>query len=68
MTETTEKKRRKTRRNYERELRAIEAYCRSYVEVLEEEPRSTDRYHEGKIIAFQQVLAKIATGGKNGRE
>ncbi len=58
---TTPKRVRRPRRNFERELRELEAYCKAHLEVLSERsgPEREDGYLKGKAVAFQQVIVKM---------
>ena len=55
-----EKRVRKARRNYEKELASLEMYCRVSIETLRDVVASAPSpLAEGKIIAFERVLDKI---------
>lgn len=70
MAEVKEKRTRKPRRNYKKEMAALRLYCEVSIEVLQDplaergRDSAVDAFDSGKVTAFQRVLAKMDGGAK----
>ena len=67
MAEAKEKRVRKPRRNFEKELAALKLYCEVSIETLKDIDKqdtavSQQYIVDGKVAAFERVLAKINGG------
>jgi len=56
-------KRKRTRRNYQKEIAGIESYCSATIDVLQSMP--TTDFGAGQIAFAENILKKL--GGSNGR-
>ena len=65
MAEAKEKRVRKPRRNFEKELAALKLYCEVSIEVLTSvgAAKSEATAERAQIETFERVLAKINNGG-----
>ena len=64
MAEIKEKRVRKPRRNFEKELAALKLYCEVNIELLKDLKKDIESRFtaDGQITAFERVLAKINGG------
>ena len=62
MAEAKEKRVRKPRRNFEKELAALKLYCEVSIEVLERPEDALTPVGKGEVSALRRVLAKINGG------